>query len=147
MWHHIGDMDGCVFCEVVAGRLPASIVLREAGCTAFMDSQPINAGHVLVVPDDHAARLADLPEVTGARMFLTAHKIAAALYESGPDCEGVNLFLADGEAAGQDVFHVHLHVFPRFDGDGFGLKFGPGYADRPEIEELETAAERIRDAL
>jgi diadenosine tetraphosphate (Ap4A) HIT family hydrolase len=73
-----------------------------------MDIRPINAGHVLVVPDGHAFRLADLPEGTGARMFRTAQNIAAALYESGLDCEGVNLFLADGEAAGQEVFHVHL---------------------------------------
>ena len=147
LWHHSGGMDGCVFCEILAGRLPASVVLREDGCTAFMDIQPINTGHVLVVPDDHAAPLADLPEDKGFRMFRTAQKIAAALYESGLDCEGVNLCLADGEAAGQDVFHVHLHVFPRFDGDGFGLRFGPGYAVRPDKEELEEAAKRLRDAL
>lgn len=140
-------MDGCVFCEVVAGRSPATFVLREDGCTAFMDIQPINAGHVLVVPDDHAASLADLRGGMGSRMFRTAQKIAAALYGSGLDCDGVNLFLADGEAAGQDVFHVHLHVFPRFDGDGFGLRLGPGYANMPGREALEEAAKRIRGAL
>jgi histidine triad (HIT) family protein len=140
-------VDDCVFCELLAGRLPASVVLREGNCTAFMDIQPINAGHVLVAPDDHAAYLADLPEDTGAHMFGTARKVAVALYESGLDCEGVNLFLADGEAAGQEVFHVHLHVFPRFAGDGFGLRFGAGYAERPDRAELEEAAKRIRDAL
>jgi len=112
-----------------------------------MDIQPINAGHVLVVPDEHAARLAHLPEDTGARMFRIAQRISAALYASGLDCEGINLFLADGEAAGQDVFHAHLHVIPRFAWDGFGLRFGPGYADRPDRESLEVAAKRIRDAL
>jgi histidine triad (HIT) family protein len=137
----------CAFCEILAGRLPASVVLRDGSCTAFMDIQPINAGHVLVVPEEHAAHLADLPEDTGTHMFRTAQKVAAALYESGLDCEGVNLFLADGEAAGQEIFHVHLHVFPRFDGDGFGLRFGPGYADRPDRKELEETAKRIRDAL
>ena len=140
-------MDGCVFCGILAGRLPASVVLRDGRCMAFMDIQPVNAGHVLVVPEDHAPRLADLPEDAGVHMFLTAQRVAAALYGSGLDCEGVNLFLADGEAAGQEVFHVHLHVFPRFDGDGFGLRFGPSYADRPGRRELEEAAERIRDAL
>jgi histidine triad (HIT) family protein len=137
-------VDGCVFCEIVAGRSPASFVLRDGICTAFMDIQPVNAGHVLVVPDDHAANLADLPEDSGAHMFRTAEKVASALYESGFDCEGVNLFLADGGAAGQEVFHVHLHVFPRFAGDGFGLKFDPAYPDR---EELEDAAKRICAAL
>jgi histidine triad (HIT) family protein len=112
-----------------------------------MDIQPINAGHVLVVPDEHATRLADLPVDTGARMFRIAQRMAAALYESGLDCEGVNVFLADEEAAGQEVFHVHLHVIPRFDGDGFGLRFGPDYANMPERETLEVMAKRIRDVL
>ena len=140
-------MGDCVFCGILAGRLPASVVLREAGCTAFMDIQPVNAGHVLVVPDGHATSLADLPEDAGARLFRTAQKVAAALYASGLGCEGVNLFLADGEAAGQEVFHVHLHVIPRFEGDGFGLTFGPDYADRPARKELDRDAGRIRDAL
>jgi histidine triad (HIT) family protein len=61
-------------------------------------------------------------------------------------CEGVNLFLADGEAAMQEVFHSHLHVFPRYRGDGFGLKFPPGYADKPGREELDAIAEKIRDS-
>ena len=140
-------VDGCIFCEILAGRLPASVVFRDGICTAFMDIQPINVGHVLVMPEDHGAHLAELPEDTGAHMFRTAGKVATALYESGLDCEGVNLFLADGEAAGQEVFHVHLHVFPRFVGDGFGLRFGPGYANIPDREDLEGAAKRLRDAL
>ena len=127
--------------------MPASVVWRGDGCTAFLDIQPINAGHVLVVPDEHATSLADLREDTGARMFRIAQRTAAALYGGGLDCEGVNLFLADGESAGQEVFHVHLHVIPRFEGDGFGLRFGPGYANVPDREELEEAAKRIRDVL
>jgi histidine triad (HIT) family protein len=145
--HHDSGMDDCAFCGIVAGRSPASVVWRDDGCTAFMDIQPINAGHVLVVPDEHAARMADLSADTGARMFHTAQRIIAGLYESGLDCEGINLFLADGEAAGQEVFHVHLHVVPRFDGDGFGLRFGSDYANTPDRETLETTATRIRDML
>jgi histidine triad (HIT) family protein len=80
-------------------------------------------------------------------MFRIAQSMAAAIYESGLDCEGINLFLADGEAAGQEAFHVHLHVFPRFAGDGFGLRFGPDYANMPDRETLEVSAKRIRDAL
>ncbi len=127
--------------------MPASEVWRGDGCTAFMDIQPINAGHVLVVPDGHATHLADLPEDTGAGMFRVAQRMAAALYQSGLDCEGVDLFLADGEAAGQEVFHVHLHVIPRFAGDGFGLRFGPDYPNRSDRETLEATAKRIREVL
>jgi histidine triad (HIT) family protein len=140
-------METCVFCEILAGTLPASFVFRDGICTAFMDIQPINRGHVLVVPNEHAAYLSELPEDTGAHMFRIAQRVTSALYESGLDCEGINLFLTDGEAAGQEVFHAHLHVFPRFAGDGFGLRFGPGYAERPSREELEKAAQHIRDAL
>lgn len=118
----MASMEDCVFCGILAGNLPASVVTRDAGCTAFMDIQPVNPGHVLVVPDQHAATLADLPEETGTRLFRTAQQVAAALYGSGLRCKGVNFLLADGEAAGrQEVFHVHLHVIPRFEGDGFGL--------------------------
>jgi len=137
----------CIFCEILSGNLPSSIVYRDDICTAFMDIQPVNAGHVLVVPNRHAPFLADLDEDTGAHMFRIAHRVALALRNSGVECEGVNLFLADGEAAMQDVFHVHLHIFPRYVGDGFGLTFSPDYFDKPERSELDAIAERIRNAL
>jgi histidine triad (HIT) family protein len=140
-------MSDCIFCRILSGQLPASIVLRDDLCTAFMDIQPVNPGHVLIVPNRHAAYLADLDEDTGAHLFRIAHRLAAALRRSGVPCEGVNLFLADGQAAMQEVFHVHLHVFPSYSGDGFGLKFGPSYSDRPDRAELDGAAARIRSVL
>jgi len=73
--------------------------------------------------------------------------VAEGLRRSGLKCEGVNLYLADGEAALQEVFHVHLHVIPRFRGDGFGLKFSPGYGMKPERKEMDTIAEQIRRAI
>ena len=112
-----------------------------------MDIQPVNTGHVLVIPNIHAAYLADLEEQIGADLFLIAQRVAAGLRRSGIKCEGVNLFLADGEAAGQEVFHAHLHVFPRYSGDGLGLKFGPRYGIKPERNELDATAEQIRKAL
>ena len=112
-----------------------------------MDIQPVNTGHVLVIPNSHANCLADLEEDLGADIFRVAQRVAAALHASGLKCEGVNLFLADGEAAGQEVFHVHLHVFPRHRGDGFGLKLPPGYSDKPERPKLDAIALQIRNAL
>ncbi len=145
----MGDtrMGGCVFCSIVNGELPASIVHSDDEVMAFMDIQPVNPGHVLVIPMAHAAHLADLDPQTGARMFVVAMQVAEGLRRSGLKCEGVNLILADGEAAFQDVFHVHLHVIPRFKGDGFGFTFDEGYPTLPERRELEEAAVRIRDAL
>jgi histidine triad (HIT) family protein len=111
-----------------------------------MDIQPVNPGHLLVIPNTHASYLSDLDSETAGQMMIVAHRLTAALRSSGLPCEGVNYFLADGEAAMQEVFHVHLHVFPRFKGDGFGLKFGPHYFDRPNRAELDEAADQIRRA-
>ncbi len=80
-------------------------------------------------------------------MFKVAMRVAGALRQSGVKCEGINLFLADGEAASQDVFHVHLHVIPRFRGDGFGVRFGPNYGVEPNRKELDVVAERIRASM
>jgi histidine triad (HIT) family protein len=80
-------------------------------------------------------------------LFRIAQRTAAALRVSGVQCEGVNFFLADGEAAMQDVFHVHLHVIPRYKGDGFGLRLSPEYFNKPERSELDGIAEDIRNAF
>jgi histidine triad (HIT) family protein len=100
-----------------------------------------------VIPNSHAESLCDLSEDLGAHLFRVAQRISMALRRSGLRCEGVYLFLADGEAAGQEVFHVHLHVFPRFEGDGFGLKLPPGYKNRPDRSELDLAAQRIKEVF
>ncbi len=140
-------MTECIFCEILASHSPASIVYRDEVCTAFMDIRPVNPGHVLVAPNEHAATLAELKPDTGAHMFRVAQRLAAAVRNSGVKCEGVNLWLSDGAAAFQDVFHVHLHVIPRYAGDGFGLKFGPHFFTRPGRAELDTIAAQIKRAL
>ncbi|MFL5613092.1 MAG: HIT family protein [Gemmatimonadaceae bacterium] len=134
-------MSECVFCRIIEGELPASFVYRDDRCVAFMDIQPVNLGHLLVVPVRHAPYLADIDGNAAADLMRIAHSAAAALRASGLPCEGVNLFLADGEAAMQEVLHVHLHVFPRFRGDGFGLRFSPEYyTRRPERTRLNEIA-------
>jgi histidine triad (HIT) family protein len=136
----------CKFCQIIAGQSPGTIVYQDDAAVAFMDIKPVNPGHVLVIPRVHATYLADLDEDAGAYLFAVAMRVAAALRRSDLPCEGVNLFLADGESAGQEVFHVHLHVIPRFKGDGFGLRFGPDYRVRSRAE-LDEAGARIREAL
>ena len=140
-------MTDCIFCRIISGNLPSSLVLRDEQCVAFMDLQPVNSGHVLVVPLSHAADLSVLDASTAGHLMIVAQRIAAALRASPLRCEGVNLLLADGEAAGQEVFHVHLHVVPRYPGDGFGFRFGPDYGKPPAREELDLAAMQLRGAL
>jgi diadenosine tetraphosphate (Ap4A) HIT family hydrolase len=139
-------MRSCIFCQILGGDAPASIVFRDGVCCAFLDIQPVNPGHALVIPVAHAPDLADLDAQVGAHMFTVAQRVAGALRESGIRCEGVNMFLADGIAAGQEVFHVHLHVIPRFSGDRFGLRFGPNYGHRPARAELDDIAASVRSA-
>ncbi|MGR8949793.1 MAG: HIT family protein [Gammaproteobacteria bacterium] len=136
-----------MFPKILKGELPASFVHRDEWVSAFMDVQPVTPGHVLVVPNKAASTLAELDPEYGARMFQVAQAVAASLRESQLSTEGINLFLADGVAAGQTVFYPHLHVIPRYHGDGFGIQFPPDYNERPPREELEKNAELISVGL
>jgi histidine triad (HIT) family protein len=140
-------LEDCIFCRVVENVTQASIVYSDEEILAFMDVQPVNPGHVLVVPRGHASRLAEIDEETGAQLFRVAMRVAEGLRLSGLKCEGVNLHLADCEAAGQEVLHVHLHVIPRFRGDGFGIRFGPHNRLRPGKKELDKVALDIRKGM
>ena len=139
-------LPSCVFCEIVRGTAQSSTVYADDSVVAFMDIQPVNEGHILIVPRVHAAHLAELDGETGAHLFRVAMELSRAMRQSGVRCEGVNFFLADGEAAGQEVFHVHLHVIPRYRGDGFGLRFGAEYHLLPERARLDEVAADIRRA-
>jgi len=133
----------CMFCQIVARTAEASIVHDDDRLLAFCDLNPVNPGHVLIVPKAHGVGLADLDASDGSQMFVLAQRLASAVRNSGLRCDGVNLFLADGEAAGQEVFHVHLHVIPRYAGDRFRLDSGQRRAARSDLDEV---AERVRSA-
>ncbi len=139
-------MSICIFCDIIAGRAPASIVYEDDQVIAFMDIFPINPGHTLVVSKRHAARLSQLDADTAAHMMTVAQRIAQAIYQSPIRAEGINLTLADGRAAGQEVPHVHLHVIPRYRGDGFHCTRSGGLRQPPRQQLDETAAQ-IRQAL
>ncbi len=136
-----------IFSKILQGKVSASFVYQDEKVSAFMDIQPINPGHVLVIPNQEVASLTDLDEETGVHLFRIGHRIAKALRKSDLKCEGVNLFLADGQAAKQDVLHVHLHVFPRFRGDDFKWQFGQNYSNLPTRAELDEAAKAIKFVL
>ena len=135
-------MDDCIFCEIIAGNAPASIIYQDDLVIVFLDINPVNPGHTLVVPRAHHAYLNDMDEATGMHLFKATMRMAKAIRKSGIDCEGINLFLADGEAAFQDVFHTHMHIIPRFKGDSF--KISADWSSHPARSELDQIAERIR---
>jgi diadenosine tetraphosphate (Ap4A) HIT family hydrolase len=137
-------MDTCIFCAIMAGHSPGSIFYEDAMVVGLLDINPVTEGHALIIPRRHAADLASLDEATGQHLWTIAQRTAATLRASGLRCEGVNLFLADGAAAFQEVFHVHLHVFPRYAGDGFTIS--ADWSSRPPRTALDATAHTLAAA-
>ncbi|WP_459549071.1 HIT family protein [Nocardia sp. X0981] len=133
-----------IFADIIAGRAPSSRVYEDDDVLAFMDIRPMTPGHLLVVPKTPARDLAELDPALGAKLFQVGQRLAAALRRSEVGADGVNFFLADGVTAGQEVFHVHLHVIPRTPGDGFGLRARPRTPARADLDYLAAS---IRGAL
>ena len=136
---------GCVFCQILAGQAAASFVAQTPTVAAFMDINPVTPGHLLVVAKDHFVGLDDTPPEVMVEIAQMGQRCAAALRKSQFRSEGINLFLADGAAAFQEVFHVHLHVIPRYRGDGF--RIGVDRGSRPNRGELDSAATALQELL
>ena len=137
--------DDCVFCRIVDGTLPSSRLVESDRALAFLDIDPVTPGHALVIPKEHLPDLADLSDDLAGELLAIARRIATALRRSDLRCEGVNLFYADGEAAFQEVFHAHFHVFPRWSGDGFAIN--ASWGSNPDRAELDAIAARITTQL
>ena len=137
----------CIICQLVDEKIEVTKIYEDNLVVAVMDIQPINPGHLFISPKKHVELVSELGEDLAAHMFKIAMRLNDALRKSDLKCEGVNFFLADGEAAMQEIPHVHLHVIPRIKGDGFGLKFDESYFRLPERRELEKAANLIRKAF
>lgn len=135
---------GCVFCAIAARQAEASVVYEDETAVAFMDLNPVTPGHLLVVPRKHAVGLEDLDAATSAHVWSVGHDMARALRRSSIRCEGINVLLCDGAVAFQTVSHFHLHVIPRYAGDGWTLTHE---APRRERSLLAGDAQAIRDAI
>ncbi|WP_448059062.1 HIT family protein [Cellulomonas hominis] len=135
---------GCIFCAIASGDAVASVVYEDETVLAFMALHPVVRGHLLVVPREHAVGLEDLDSTTSAHVWSVGHEMARVLRRSGIRCDGINVFLCDGEVAFQTVFHFHLHVIPRHAGDGWTIMPDEVERDRGL---LDSDARVIRDAL
>jgi histidine triad (HIT) family protein len=135
-------MENCLFCKIVRKEIPAEVVYENGKTIAFLDIKPVNPGHVLVVPKEHHPDFASTPADQLGDIAAVAQKVAkAAMAALG--APGFNIGVNNGRAAGQLVDHMHLHVMPRFEGDGRELWHGEAY---PEGE-MGRVAERLRAAL
>ena len=133
----------CIFCEIVAGRIPSATVYEDEHVLAFMDIAPANPGHLLVIPKQHYRNIFDMPAEVGSKIMEAAILLAKAIRKAlNPD--GLNLFQSNEAAAFQTVFHFHLHLIPRWETDPLRLPWQPSEGD---IEEIGEIASKIREVL
>ena len=133
----------CIFCAIVEGKIPSSKVYEDNHVFAFMDIAPANPGHLLIIPKEHYRNIFDIPTEIGSKIMEAAVPLAAALRKAlKPD--GLNLFQSNESAGFQTVFHFHLHLIPRWEGDPLRLPWKPSEGD---IEEINNIATKIQKAL
>ena len=128
-------MNDCIFCKIASGEIPAATIYEDDDFRVFLDLAPAAKGHALIVPKTHAANLNELPDELAAKAFLLAKKIGGEMLEKLA-CDGFNVIQNNGEAAGQTVFHFHMHVIPRYKGDTAGVGWRPGELDDETREEI-----------
>jgi histidine triad (HIT) family protein len=136
-------MSDCVFCRIVARQVPATVVHEDEHTLAFMDLGQVNPGHVLVTLKAHAENIFGLQGGQAAAVGVTAARVARAIRDAFQP-EGLSVYQANGKAAGQTVFHYHMHLVPRYDGDGMALSWP---VKNPPREKLEEYAAKIRTEI
>ena len=136
-------MDDCVFCRIVARQIPSAVVHEDEHTLAFMDLGQVNPGHVLVAAKQHAENIYALDEAAAAAVFRAAVRVSRAIRDAFAP-EGLSVYQANGRAAGQTVFHFHLHLVPRHTGDGMALTWP---VKSPPREALADYAAKIRARL
>ena len=135
--------DDCIFCKLANGVFPTNSIYEDEDFNVILDASPANRGHALIIPKQHFDNLFQADDEVAAKIMPLAKKIAAAV-KKVTGCDGVNVLQNNGEAAGQTVFHLHVHIIPRFDDDKLGLEWShKSFTD----EEQSATAEELRKAI
>lgn len=108
--------DNCIFCKIANGEIPSATLYEDEDFRVILDLGPASKGHALILPKEHAANLYELPDELASKAMIVAKKVGAVLAK-GLKCDGLNVVQNNGEAAGQTVFHFHMHLIPRYEGD------------------------------
>ena len=133
----------CPFCNIVSGKTPASIIYEDASVLAFMDANPANIGHTLVIPKEHWKNIYEIPEKILTEVATVVKRISSAVKKT-VSAEGISIIQLNGRAAGQSVMHFHVHVMPRFRGDYIVRH---NVLEKPERSELDEIAQKIQKNL
>lgn len=118
-------MDTCIFCKIAGGEIPSATLYEDDDFRVILDLGPASKGHALILPKEHYANLYEIPDELAAKAMKLAKKMASAMTKA-LGCDGFNLVQNNGEVAGQTVFHFHMHLIPRYEGDGAGITWNPG---------------------
>lgn len=134
----------CIFCRIISGEIPSATIYEDEDFKVIMDISPAAKGHAIILPKRHSANLLELDEISATKGLLVAKKVAAAMKEE-LQCDGINLLQNNGEAAGQTVFHFHMHLIPRYHKDQINLTWAQGKYEDGEAAQLAKAiAARIK---
>ncbi len=125
-------MSDCIFCKIAAGEIPSTTLYEDDKVRVIFDAGPATVGHALVIPKSHVANVFEIDDELLAHAHIVAKKIATALKEA-TGCQGVNILQNNGEVAGQSVFHLHIHIIPRYDKDDANIKWTPGTQDTEKL--------------
>lgn len=125
----------CIFCKIANGEIPAKTLYEDERFRVILDLGPATKGHALILPKNHAANLYELPDEDAMAVLPLAKKMGL-LMKSRLQCDGLNLVQNNGETAGQTVLHFHLHLIPRYEGDGQEILWNPGSATKEELDEV-----------
>lgn len=133
----------CIFCKIIAGEIPSATVYEDESFKAILDISPAAKGHVIILSKKHCADLLELKDDIVIKALPVAQKLAVALKKE-LNCDGINLLQNNGEAAGQTIFHFHIHLIPRYNGDQIQMEWQHGkYADGEAAALAKAIAEKI----
>jgi len=136
----------CIFCDLIRGAAEVSICYEDATAIAFLDIQPVNPGHVLVVPREHYETLQDIPGHVGLHLYQVAVRLIPVV-QTAAGASDMNIVVNSGHAAGQNVMHYHIHLIPRRDGDGFDVPLPFPGSEMPNRQQLDAMAAHIGSML
>lgn len=125
----------CIFCKIAKGEIPSTTVYEDDDFKVILDINPANLGHSLVICKHHFANIFEMPEDLTAKGFVVAKKVASAV-QNATHCDGINILQNNGEMAGQTVFHFHIHILPRLEGDLVDIKFGGFNAEEDRVAQI-----------
>ena len=128
-------MSDCIFCKIAGGDIPSATLYEDDDFRVILDLGPATKGHALILPKPHYANLYEIPEEMAAKAMVLAKRMAAAMTEA-LGCDGFNIVQNNGEVAGQTVFHFHIHLIPRYEGDHAGVTWKPGTLTDEQREEI-----------